>query len=526
MATPEQLAIIQKLIDKGASDEDIQTVVDHFKTQNQTKPIGKGEPDTYLGGFLKGAVEGGVGGGVGFAKEIIPGTLHAADPRTWVPGIAGLASDTVKSIYNFTQDPAKSTEDLQKGLLSLGPNAVKMIVDAAHLAATDPEAFGKLAADQTGGALVAVAASKIVPMMPKPIAQKIGQTLDQLGTKGAWPLRMMGAHQLGSGNPMGIATMMAPEALKAAAKPLIRFGTPPPAVTALAEETGAAPLARQPAIRVPYEPTVEQNATPPSETPAAVSGSLTEAEKTALRKAGQTDTGIAAVEAASIKRAGGTPPAKPNLGAGDINLTGPNVVPDRDFRGLSEQDLRNASSNDNWHTGRSGQMGSLPTETGLQVPDEESWFANKPSEMGTQADYLESQTHIPHLDIEGSGNVDAGNFPPGPTAGGSLGKFGEELLGQAGKPPEPTAGPVSQPKLDVPARKLKTKSRRSPMSATPGLTVEDMVGLGLDPKMTLTKVTQAVADKVLANRAARSQAYRTDAGLNRGFVDALSQDQP
>jgi hypothetical protein len=48
--------------------------------------------------------------------------------------------------------------------------------------------------------------------------------MQQVGTKGEWPIRMVGAHALGSGNPLGAAVMAAPEALISSGKRIERFG--------------------------------------------------------------------------------------------------------------------------------------------------------------------------------------------------------------------------------------------------------------------------------------------------------------
>jgi hypothetical protein len=100
----------------------------------------------------------------------------------------------------------------------------------------------------------------------------------------------------------------------------------------------------------------------------------------------------------------------------------------------------------------------------------------------------------------------------------SLEKLGIEVPTESAKPGIRLGG-APQQKIPIPP----TKSRRT-MSATPGLTVEDMQGLGLDPKIKLKAVTPEIVDRVLEARKNRANAYRINAGLDKGGTDAMNRE--
>ncbi len=97
------------------------------------------------------------------------------------------------------------------------------------VAAKDPEGFGKEVGKYTGIAETGVASAKLVPMLPKPIAEKVGTAAETFGKRASWPLRISGAHQIIGGNVLGgVGTMMAPEMIGSTGKAMRTWGEPPP----------------------------------------------------------------------------------------------------------------------------------------------------------------------------------------------------------------------------------------------------------------------------------------------------------
>lgn len=88
----------------------------------------------------------------------------------------------------------------------------------------------------------------------------------------------------------------------------------------------------------------------------------------------------------------------------------------------------------------------------------------------------------------------------------------QELVSRAAKLPL---------KGNVPA----SKSRSSPMSATPGLTVTDAEALGINPQVRITGLTEDAIKELLAQRAVRSATYRTNAGMDAAAKAALDREE-
>lgn len=234
MADPKLEEIVQRMVDAGESEENIGAVISEYKPAAAEKPYTGGPvdggPEDFWSGFLTSLKPGGssdqaaLKGAKGFAKEIVPGVGKA------VLAMPGQVIDLVKELVatgiggvNLATDPVGTLAAASEKVKAMPEAVQKAFQSAVELAGKDPEAFGRGVADITAQAGVGVATTRAVPMMPKPIAQRIGNVMEQVGTKGAWPIRMMGAHQLGSGNPMGLLTMSAPEAFKSAGDKMLKF---------------------------------------------------------------------------------------------------------------------------------------------------------------------------------------------------------------------------------------------------------------------------------------------------------------
>lgn len=242
-----------------------------IRAQTQGQPLadqneGKGILDqpTNIPGVgpmtLRGMYQGALGGAKGFAKEIMPAVASAMNPINVAKGFVGLGMDAVKAISSLA-NPEKAYADTQAGLAKLPDATRKAVSEALDQAANDPESFGKIMADITGGAEVAMATARVLPMMPKPIALKVGQSLAKVGKTGEFAAYLTGAHQIASGDPKGLVTMAIPAAMRAASGPLIRMGTNMNEIP-VAEQIGMRPQAKpQPALHA-IESTL-----PPTEAP-------------------------------------------------------------------------------------------------------------------------------------------------------------------------------------------------------------------------------------------------------------------
>lgn len=192
-----------------------------------TKPK-TGEPGFVLPGGPSAAM---AAGAKGFVKEALPavGKAIVGLPSAVLSLVKELGS-TAEGAANLVSDPEGTLSIAWESIKDIPGKAKDAVKSALDLAKKDPEAFGKAVADATGQAEVGILASKAIPLAPKPAARVLGNVMEQVGSKGQWPIRMMGAHQLGSGNPMGIATMMVPEGLKKGGAALTEFGREGPAL--------------------------------------------------------------------------------------------------------------------------------------------------------------------------------------------------------------------------------------------------------------------------------------------------------
>jgi hypothetical protein len=164
--------------------------------------------------------------GAGFVSGVGDRLLH---PINTVTGLAKAGAQelgaTVKGAFNLANDPGKTLTNAGNAVANI-PHAIGGMVDSAvKTAGTDPEGFGREVGHQTADAEASTALLGGLKFAPKPVARGAGRLMNTIGKEAKWPLRMVGAHQLGSGNPMGVLTMAAPEALKKQGGALERWGT-------------------------------------------------------------------------------------------------------------------------------------------------------------------------------------------------------------------------------------------------------------------------------------------------------------
>jgi hypothetical protein len=617
------------------------------------KPVDSNEPDTYWGGFAKGAKEGMVGGAEGFAKGIVPGAYHGAvNSLMAIPALAKGLLGTAVGTKNLIADPEKTLREAAESMKGIPGKASEAIDSAMKLAAQDPEAFGKAVGDVTGQTMVGIAGARALPLAPKPLARAAGKLAEQIGTKGAWPIRMMGAHQLGSGDPLGLLTMAMPGGLKSGGEALQKFGG---ADTAKTLPSGARELdfgnVKSPGIRLAAEkPGIKPSSgrVPLTGAPAEASGRVQKVVAKEGAESAKASAASAKVQAnadrlATIDKATeGLEAGKPSISksvsaetpeggrksmrqtfrapeeaaaAGDDSLealmraqgldpskmvsaspvvkpstadrvaprtmpAGPSPVSSAPAMNPMEAQLAGAPEEVDL-TGAMNRMGErrpqvtnaagrpLLSETGGPAP------AATPAPPGISIAGLEAPAEVDLTSMLGDSPVrrpqvtnaagrpfvseqsgplapvrtpapspmaaamDAGpeevdltsmlNKSDMPRRANVTSASGRPLLSETGgadlSPMEAQLMSTSSPKLPIEGNLPASKSRTTPMSNTPGLTLEDMKTLGLNPDMKVTGLAPESIERVLAERAKRAAIYRSNAGLDAGAKRALELDE-
>lgn len=184
----ELKSLIDDMLKAGKSDDDVMDLIRHYD-DNRDSLVDQTLAE------LRGLTMG------------LPAAVFGAVKGTLIDLPVGVVSDIYSKLHGGDMTYAKSVVD---GLA----NAPKEFENATH------EERGEMLSNLLVGGLSAKAA----PSSVKPIARTTGRVLEAAGTKGGWPIRMMGAHQLGSGNPLGAVMMAVPEGLEAVGSALQRFG--------------------------------------------------------------------------------------------------------------------------------------------------------------------------------------------------------------------------------------------------------------------------------------------------------------
>lgn len=90
------------------------------------------------------------------------------------------------------------------------------------------------------------------------------------------------------------------------------------------------------------------------------------------------------------------------------------------------------------------------------------------------------------------------------------------------KAAEDAAGITPRLKKSSPAAIPASRSRRTPMSATPGLTVNDVAVLGMNPELPITGLTEKAISDILRARLARTGQYRTEAAMAKELARLMA----
>lgn len=203
--------IVQRMIDAGEPEEAIAAVIQGYKPQPEQPKTPEKPP--------QGAVERMVGGLRGFERATTPQAIGEAISR--VPaGVLGM----IKTAFDTVADPEAAAASAMETIKNLPATIKQAASDAIELARSDPEGWGEAVGNLTVDTGLAFAGARAVPVIGRPAAAKTGALMERIGTSGAWPIRIRGAHQLGSKNPLGIVTMGMPEALTEGGRALQKFG--------------------------------------------------------------------------------------------------------------------------------------------------------------------------------------------------------------------------------------------------------------------------------------------------------------
>jgi hypothetical protein len=178
MADDQLTPIVQKMIDAGESEENIATVIQHFKTQTpQLSAVSNEEPGTFTGGFVK-SLKDQVGEAFAGAKPMLESAAHpqtAGDfAQLLVPSTAlgtGLRSlrgyvGAAKNLFAGAAEGAANREGLKKGPAVLGG----MLRTATDPASGGERAFQQAPLSQQMESLPAVAAPERMRSSGPPIA--------------------------------------------------------------------------------------------------------------------------------------------------------------------------------------------------------------------------------------------------------------------------------------------------------------------------------------------------------------------
>jgi hypothetical protein len=407
-----------------------------------------------------------VGSGEAFVKGGVDAVKSTVDPRTYI----NMAKDA------WTQTPGETAM-----------NVVKLPFKIAGGLVTDP-------AYTLGAATAGSLASHVIPASLPKAAQVAGTVAEQVADKGGWPIRMVGSHMLGAGNPAGIAMMAVPDALKVAGGKLRAFGGADEAASV------ASQLQRSGARNIETGPVQSIRMAPPTDAPAAT----TRVPMAHGEPAPMTDAARAQMTADAERAPGGLL---------ERMRTKESVMADRAAR----PSLRERFPN------------------GLPLGEPDAPIEPMPS-------------HAPTADATPMGKAAQDlalgkrpTLPVGPAStlhdlGHKLGTgidFDQEVLNQqmatenaARLANRNTKVPVSE---GIPASKSK-----SPMSATPGLTRADVEALKLNPDLPIKGLTPDAVDAILKARSGRHALHygnaQTEAalrhmGANEGVTPSSALEQ-
>lgn len=170
---PSLESVVQRMIDANESDENIATVIQHYKGGPNTAPPTelKGEPTDFWGGFRKSITSGEAFGDAGTKGAL--GWLKGA-----TVDLPGSIMGGLKSVGNLISDPVNTIRNMPGDIANMGRGIKDTFMQAGH----NPEAFGEMMGQMGGQPLVTAGITKGVPMLRNPVGrgiETIGNTMEK-----------------------------------------------------------------------------------------------------------------------------------------------------------------------------------------------------------------------------------------------------------------------------------------------------------------------------------------------------------
>lgn len=221
---------VQQMLDQNWPEDQIMEVVQAYRSLPAEYRAGlqpSQEPQTWAQGVLQGLREGLTMSSTGFRSGLAPGVVEGAKGLAMLPvWLAKEGASAVRGAANLVTNPAETLINAARDVGAIPGKIGGAVKEGVKEAAAHPYSFGRSGGEMAGAAATGIAAGKVIPLTPKPAARVIGRGVQQVAKGGGWPIRMIGAHQLGTGNPMGVVTMALPEMLKSSGQAMERWGTP------------------------------------------------------------------------------------------------------------------------------------------------------------------------------------------------------------------------------------------------------------------------------------------------------------
>ena len=506
MASENELrAIVDKLIARGESDEDIQFIIDDYRTTNRLPSKAQREANmSAQAGVNTDPQKAAQGSLMETAKGVGRGVKNAVfsmfDPRTYVE-MSKLASD---AMMPTSPEAVMRTADRARGMVDFGKRVLS----------GDPEAGGEALA----GLIAPEVAARVLPRVPGAMAAT-GRGMERMGKN---PMVQKAAEMGGvieavsQHSPAGVATGMAigaaPSALEAGGR-LLQSG---------AERLGATPRVKMPVANAGGRLVKTKPPTLDEELATALKDvSSQKPEAVELKPYVPADEPLRMQDVTGVSRSGADIYAERNgrLGAATLGPPepAPMAPPGRLVKPTAAADdplvaaLRDVQSSP---TTPGPSVVELPPQVPPPTRDmpvgsfsgvDPSFYNPKPKVAAPSP--IEQQL----LKDVSSG---APEVPPE-----SLSPIAQQLMdslelrrGQEAAPELLPASSAGTPIDALPMELLQpSRSRTGTPSATPGLTEADVVALGKDPSVPITHLTFDEIAKLAAARRARHASRYSDA---------------
>lgn len=419
-------------------------------------------------------------GGRGFVKGAAGVVAH---PLNTLGGILQSAAEeglsTIAGTYHLATAPRDTLRGAGHDIMTKVPEAFNAV---AHKASVDPEGFGQDVGAMTANTAAGFALGGATRFVPKPLARGAGGLLDTIGKEAKWPIRMVGAHQLGSGNPMGLVTIALPEQLRKSGEALQRWGTEPGALAGTPEETFLQ---------------VQQDLHNAASDPAVASQLSAQLDDLRAKLVTQRQDAKLSADLAGVQKAQNRVDQLSKALKTVTSKASKTVDP----TALTEAELT--------------QIRRQVTDPDLQAQVIERFKAQKAGTTPVPtAQATSGAASVARPPIRVTGPMQ----PPQEAV--------VALTGPSTPPPPIRIAPETLEKLPTSENPIvgASKSRRGGMSATPGFTVNDLESVGLNPALNYKSLTREVLEALKTARASRSETYRINAGLDQGGSDALLRD--